>query len=183
MHYIRLHITVSMKQIVTQFKKEVKRKKRKLTTFLTKLEKYKIKELPSIRAEADAKAWSQTNCLACANCCKAMTPTFTPTDIKRIAPHFKLTVAEFKAKWLTYDSKEKDWVNVKQPCQFLNLSTNMCNIYSKRPADCAGFPHHHKKNIDDYNHVYKQNLSYCPATLRWVENMKTAVEAKYALYK
>jgi Fe-S-cluster containining protein len=100
-----------------------------------------------------------------------MSPTFTATDVKRIAAHFSITPKEFKEKWLEYDAKDKDWVNVSQPCQFLNLSTNMCAIYEVRPADCAGFPHLKKKKFVEYLHVHKQNISYCPATFKMVEKM------------
>jgi Fe-S-cluster containining protein len=76
----------------------------------------------------------------------------------------------FREKWL-YKDKTGDWMNVKQPCQFLDLKTNMCNIYAVRPRDCAGFPHHNKKMGEDYMHMYKQNIEYCPATYRLVEGI------------
>jgi uncharacterized protein len=172
-----------MKSIVPAFKKELKRKQRKLKTFLTKLEKYKIPELNTIRAKANTEAWAETDCLSCANCCRTMTPTFTEKDLKRIAPHFNLTVDAFKTKWLIYEKSDKDWVNKKQPCQFLNLKDNKCSIYEIRPDDCAKFPHHLKKDMDEYMHVYRQNITYCPATFKWVEKIKAAVEEKYELYK
>jgi Fe-S-cluster containining protein len=159
-----------MKSIVPAFKKEMLLKKRKLNTFLTKLEKHKIPDLKSIRKKADEEAWAETDCL-------------TEEDMNRIAPHFKMTVDAFKEKWLIYEKSDKDWVNKKQPCQFLNLQDNKCSIYEIRPEDCAQFPHHTKKNLDEYMHVYKQNITYCPATFKWVEKMKEAVEAKYELYK
>jgi Fe-S-cluster containining protein len=172
-----------MKSIVPAFKKELKRKQRKLTTFLTKLEKYKVTGLTKIRNEADTAAWAATDCLTCANCCRTMTPTFTEKDLLRIAPHFNLSVDAFKTKWLHYEKSDQDWVNKKQPCQFLNLNDNKCSIYAIRPEDCAKFPHHQKKNMDDYMHVFKQNIKYCPATFAWVEHMKSAVEEKFELYK
>ena len=45
-----------------------------------------------------------------------------------------------------------------------------------RPADCAGFPHHTKKKMIDYMHVYKQNVEYCPATYKMVERMMAWME-------
>jgi uncharacterized protein len=172
-----------MKSIVPAFKTDLKLKQRKFTTFLTKLEKYNIPQIEKIRIEADKKAWAETDCLQCANCCRSMTPTFTEKDLERIAPHFNTTVEKFKAKWLYFEKTDKDWVNVKQPCQFLNLKDNKCSIYEIRPDDCRKFPHHLKKNMDDYLHVYKQNIKYCPATLKWVELMKDAVEKEFALYE
>jgi Fe-S-cluster containining protein len=104
-----------------------------------------------------------------------MSPTYTPADLKRISSHFDMTVDEFKAKWL-YKDRNNDWLNKKQPCQFLNLTDNKCSIYPIRPKDCAGFPHHTKKKMIDYVHVYKQNIEYCPATYRWIEKMRERVE-------
>lgn len=100
-----------------------------------------------------------------------MSPTYTKSDLRRISSHLGMTVDEFKIKWLRKD-RNGDWINVKQPCQFLNLEDNKCSIYDVRPKDCAGFPHHTKKRMIDYMHVFKQNIEYCPATFKMVEKMK-----------
>lgn len=100
-----------------------------------------------------------------------MSPTFNNKDIKRIAAHLEMSTDEFKEKWLYFDKADGDWMNVKQPCQFLDLRTNMCSIYEVRPDDCAGFPHLKKKKMTDYIHVHKQNVAYCPATFKMVEKM------------
>ena len=94
--------------------------------------------------------------------------------MKRIAAHFGQTVAEFKKQWLYKEKSTGDWLNRKQPCQFLNLEDNKCSIYDIRPADCAGFPHLPKK-MKGYAHVHKQNIEYCPATYRLVEKMMGAI--------
>jgi Fe-S-cluster containining protein len=105
-----------------------------------------------------------------------MSPTYTTKDISRISGFLHMTPAAFKEKWLYFDKKEGDWLNVSQPCQFLDLSTNMCSVYEVRPADCAGFPHHTKRKMIDYMHVYKQNVEYCPATYKLVEKMYESVK-------
>ena len=87
-----------------------------------------------------------------------------------------MTPDAFKEKWLYKEKKGEDWMNVKQPCQFLDLKTNMCSIYEVRPADCAGFPHLTKKKMTEYIHVHKQNVEYCPATYKIVEKMQLAVK-------
>lgn len=139
--------------------------------FLKKLETNPPKKFLSTMQEVDKEVWKEIDCLSCANCCKTMTPTFTEDDITRIANHLNITKDTFKNKWLNYQKKDKDWVNKKQPCQFLNLKTNMCNIYEVRPVDCAGFPHFTKKQPQLYMHVHQQNISYCPATLKMVEKL------------
>jgi hypothetical protein len=128
-----------------------------------------------VAEEIENEVWQEVNCKTCANCCKQMTPTFKKADIDRISAHLHITPAAFKKKWL-YKDENKDWINAARPCQFLDIQTNMCNIYEVRPADCAGFPHLTRKKMVDYMHVHKQNVEYCPATYRMVEKMVEAAE-------
>ncbi len=153
------------------YKRLMKINRRRFRYFLTRLETVKPKGLDKIALEVNKEVWAETDCLACANCCKTMTPTFTPKDIKRIAAHFNQTPDEFKTKWLYKERGTGDMMNKKQPCQFLNLKDNKCSIYEIRPVDCSGFPHHTKKHFTDWVHVYKQNVEYCPATYKLVEKM------------
>jgi Fe-S-cluster containining protein len=150
------------------FRQVVRHNKRKVKGFLTKLGNNPPRGLENLKIEADKEAWKRTDCLDCANCCKTMSPTYTKKDVQRIASHLGMTEKAFREKWL-YKDRTGDWMNVKQPCQFLDLETNMCNIYAVRPRDCAGFPHHNKKKMVEYLHMYKQNIEYCPATYRLVE--------------
>ena len=158
------------------FRQKVRHNRRRLRLFLSRLERNPPKDLKALTVEADRRAWLETDCLSCANCCKTMSPTYTPQDINRIAAHLNMRPKAFKEKWLFKD-KDGDWLNVKQPCQFLNLTDNKCSIYEVRPADCSGFPHHDKKKTTDYVHVYKQNVEYCPATYKWVEKIMELVKS------
>ncbi|MFZ4059115.1 MAG: YkgJ family cysteine cluster protein [Ferruginibacter sp.] len=160
------------------FNLQVKKQKRSFKSFLTRLEKNPPKGLHKTLEHIDAEVWAETDCLTCGNCCKKMTPTFTPADIKRIAAHFEMTPLAFKEKWLVFEKKDGDWQNKKQPCQFLNLKDNKCSIYPIRPADCAGFPHLTKKKTVDYIHVHQQNIEYCPATFKMVEKLKLLMQSK-----
>ena len=150
------------------FRQIVRNNKRRIKGFLTRLRNNPPRGLDTLKTEADKHAWAHTDCLDCANCCKTMSPTYTKKDVKRISSHLGMTEKAFREKWL-YKDRTGDWMNVKQPCQFLDLETNMCNIYAVRPADCAGFPHHMKRKMVEYMHMYQQNIEYCPATYRLVE--------------
>ena len=153
------------------FRKKIRIKKNSFRRFLTKLEKSTLRGFDGYVATVEKKVWKEIDCLSCANCCKTMTPTFNPKDLKRISAHFGQTIEEFKTKWLFQErGAAKDWMNKKEPCQFLNLKNNKCSIYAIRPDDCAGFPHLSKK-FKDYAHVHKQNVEYCPATFKLVEKM------------
>ncbi len=158
------------------FKQKVRHHKKAFRRFLGKVEKNPPRGLHSTLVAIDKKVWAETDCLSCANCCKTMTPTFTETDIKRISAHLEMKPADFKNKWLHFEKKDKDWVNNKQPCQFLNLKDNKCSIYEVRPGSCAGFPHLTKKKVVDYIHVHQQNVEYCPATYKMVEQMMALIE-------
>lgn len=158
------------------FKQKVARNKKRMKSFLTKVEKNTPAGLDKLAVELNKEVWEEIDCLTCANCCKQMTPTYTKKDISRIANHLGMTPKGFKEKWLVYDKKDKDWMNVSRPCQFLDTKTNMCSIYEVRPSDCAGFPHLTRARMKNYMHVHKQNLEYCPATHKLVEKMQERIE-------
>jgi Fe-S-cluster containining protein len=158
------------------FKQKVRYHKKSMKRFLGKIEKKTPKNLDKTAEILDKEVWKEIDCLSCANCCKQMTPTFTAKDIQRIAAHLQMTEDAFKEKWLYFEKKEKDWMNRKQPCQFLDMRTNMCSIYEVRPADCAGFPHLTKKKMVEYIHVHQQNIGYCPATFLFVEKLQETLK-------
>jgi Fe-S-cluster containining protein len=153
------------------FKQKVRFNKKRLKSFLTKLEKKTPRGLDKLAASLETEVWKEVDCLSCANCCKTMSPTFSKTDIKRISKHFNQTPEAFTKQWLRKD-RIGDYLNKVEPCQFLNLEDNKCSIYEIRPADCSGFPHLSKKSMKGYMHVHKQNIEYCPATYRLVEKME-----------
>jgi len=165
-----------MKVNLRSFKQKASRNSKQFRSFLTRLGNKNPKGLDAAAQKINVEVFQEIDCLTCANCCKTMTPTFTNTDIKRISAHLNTTPAAFKKEWLVYDKKDKDWMNRLQPCQFLNLKTNMCSIYEVRPADCSGFPHLAKRKMTEYMHVHKQNVDLCPATYKMVEKMQAWAE-------
>ena len=158
------------------FRKKVSLYKKFFHKYLRRVEKLNPAGLDDLAEQLNAEVWQEVDCLTCANCCKTMTPTFTTKDIRRISKHLNMRPIDFKTRWLTYEKKDKDWVNKLQPCQFLDLSTNMCSIYEVRPDDCARFPHLTKKKMVEYMHVHQQNVGYCPATFKMVEKMMEKIK-------
>jgi Fe-S-cluster containining protein len=156
------------------FKGRMRTNRSAFRRFLSRIEKTPPRGLDTMVVQANATVWQETDCLRCANCCKTMSPTYTMVDIKRISAHLGMTPEAFRNKWL-YKDRQGDWMNKTQPCQFLNLEDNKCSIYEVRPRDCAGFPHHTKRRMVDYMHVFKQNIEYCPATYRLVEEIMKKV--------
>jgi uncharacterized protein len=147
-----------------------------LYRFLNSINRKPPRNLQRTAVKANENVWNNIDCLACANCCKAMSPTYTNADIKRIAVYLKISSDEMKSRWLKKERGTGNWMNKTTPCQFLDLKTNLCGVYEVRPADCAGFPHLNKKRFVDYSHVHKQNLDECPATFKLVERINHLIE-------
>jgi Fe-S-cluster containining protein len=147
----------------------------RLRRFLTKVENHPPKNLDALADVLDKEVWQEIDCLACSNCCRTMTPTYTFKDQQRISKHLNMSIRQFREKWL-YKNREGEWMNVNTPCQFLDRKTNMCNIYAVRPADCAEFPHLTKKKVVEYIHIHKQNVQHCPATFKMVEKLMERIK-------
>jgi uncharacterized protein len=168
-----------MSKLLKQHDIDYKSKKKSLNKFLKTFDEKTVKGITAMVDEASDEAWAKVDCLDCANCCKVMTPTFTKADLTRISKHFRMSEKDFYAKWLETDKDNGDKVNRIQPCQFLNLKDNKCSIYEIRPEDCAKFPHFKKKPFADYNHIFTQNLEYCPATMKFVSALQKKIEAEF----
>ena len=112
------------------FRQKVRSHKKGLRAFLTRLEKKPPRNLDHLTIQVDKAVWRETNCLSCANCCKTMSPTYTPADING-SPLILNDDRPF-GKWLYFDAKTATGEQAT-PCQFLDLTTNMCSIYAVRP--------------------------------------------------
>ena len=71
------------------FKQKVKLNAKQLRSFLTKIEKKTPKKLDHTVANLSTEVWAEVDCLSCANCCKSMSPTFTPKTSKELLPIWK----------------------------------------------------------------------------------------------
>ena len=158
-----MYLQAKIKDPIGYMKKSFKKNKKEYVKFLKNIDKGKlsVRGLDSLASGLNEKAFKTIDCLNCANCCKTMTPTYTKTDVKRISKHLGMSVHQYHEKYLEKD-KTGDFMNVKQPCQFLRKD-NKCSIYPVRPKDCSGFPHTQSKNFKQFipdTHI--QNIEYCP---------------------
>jgi len=160
-----------------KFQRTAARKKNILGEFLDKFDHVVPPGMTKIVAAADTEVWEEVKCMECANCCKTMTPIYTPADVKRIAGHLEMSLVEFRENYLVKEEDSGNWINKTMPCTF--LKHDKCSIYEVRPADCAGFPHHSKKPFDAYNETFKNNLVHCPATLLLVDKLKKKIGAEF----
>ncbi len=141
--------------------------------FFSKLKKKPPKRLDYLMQELHEETFQETNCLACANCCKTTGPLFTNADIERISKHLRLKPQQFITTYLRLD-EEHDYVLQQVPCSFLG-NDNYCAIYEVRPKACREFPHTNRKKFQQIGHLTLKNVAICPAAYDIVEKMKMLV--------
>lgn len=163
---------------VRYYTNRANQKRKQLGTFLKQLKRKKKLPLAEIMLEVDAAVWKETNCLDCANCCKTMTPTWSKKEATIVAKSVGMSYKAYYDAYLMIDESNGDIVNQNTPCQHLNLDTNMCSVYELRPHDCRFFPHFIREDFLDQTDVYTNNLHRCVATLRMVEKLEAAVNAR-----
>ena len=169
-------MSINTTSVIRRYRPRFRTNRSSLRRFLTRLSKNPPRGIDATIRSLEPGVWKDVACLSCANCCKTMTPTYKPADMKRISKFLGMTVKAFQEKYLKQErGGDRDWLNRSNPCPFLKLSDNKCRIYSVRPADCAGFPYLGKR-FKDYDHVHHQNVDLCPATFELVSRLKANLE-------
>lgn len=139
---------------------------RQYKQFLQKSNKNSVlKALPDLHEAA----FSQIDCLHCANCCKNYSPRFKTPDIKRISKHLKMKESDFIQTFLLLD-EEGDYVVNSKPCPFL-AADNHCKIYEQRPSDCVRFPYTDEDVLIKRPNITIKNASFCPAVYFVLEGL------------
>ena len=156
---------------IDYFRKESQNKSKENKKFLLGLKKEDSRTIDDQFHQLHEEVFQETNCIACANCCKTTSPIFYQTDIERASKALKIKPGQFAEKYLKVD-EDNDFVLKSSPCPFLDRE-NYCSIYSDRPKACREYPHtNRKKMIQILNLTYKNTL-VCPAALEIVERMKS----------
>ncbi|MCX8080882.1 MAG: YkgJ family cysteine cluster protein [Bacteroidia bacterium] len=148
---------MNSREIINRGQNDLQRNKK----LFQRLKKIHASHTDRIFREAHEDVFSNTNCLACANCCKTTSPIFREKDIERIASFLRMTPGDFSQKFLKTD-EDHDKVLKETPCPFLGPD-NVCAIYEVRPLACQNYPHTHRKNIMALAHLTLNNSLICPA--------------------
>lgn len=156
-------------ELLKNWEKKSSERQKLYKQFLARVDKNKaIRELPAIHEEA----FTQVDCLTCANCCKNYSPRFKTPDIKRISKSLSLKESVFIEKFLKIDD-EGDYVLQSKPCPFLG-SDNHCSIYEDRPSDCRRFPYTDEDVFVKRQQLTLKNTSFCPAAYFVIEKLMEA---------
>ncbi|MCF7952867.1 MAG: YkgJ family cysteine cluster protein [Spirochaetales bacterium] len=128
---------------------------------------FKDKKVQALFAEAHEEAFSQIDCLDCANCCAGTGPLLNKKDCSRLAGEMGMKATEFYTAYLRTD-EEGDWIFSSLPCPFL-LQDNRCLFYDIRPKACREFPHTDQRYIHRYLPQTLKNAEICPAVVLMFE--------------
>ncbi|WP_317899057.1 YkgJ family cysteine cluster protein [Aurantibacillus circumpalustris] len=158
------------------FNKKAEQQKKSNQTYFKKLKGKPPKNLDKIFHKAHEEVFQNTNCLACANCCKTTSPIFYQRDIERAAEALKIKPGNFIQTYLFMD-EEGDFVLQKAPCPFLDKE-NYCSIYESRPTACREYPHTNRKKMHQILDITYRNTLVCPAVLKITEVLKSVLKKR-----
>ena len=153
-----------------KFRERAANKKAEHRKFLLSLKKKDPRVVDDAFHAVHEEVFAETDCLACANCCKTTSPIFYPTDIERAAKAVRLKPGDFIEKYLRID-EDKDYVLQSSPCPFLGPD-NYCSIYEDRPKACREYPHTDRKKMVQIMELTAKNTQVCPAVFEMVERLK-----------
>jgi Fe-S-cluster containining protein len=155
---------------LNEFGNRAKRFSKENQKFLLSLKNEDARKVDRAFHRLHDEVFENTDCLACANCCKTTSPIFYQSDIERAARSLRMKPGNFITKYLRVD-EDKDFVLQSAPCPFLN-SANYCSIYTHRPRACREYPHTNRKKMVQIMELTHKNTLVCPAVLEIVERLK-----------
>jgi uncharacterized protein len=144
-------------------------RKQEFSALFKKLKAKKPKNLDDVVHELHYEAFSQFDCLTCANCCSTISPVVTEKDLERLAKRLRLKPVEVVAKYL-YVDEDNDYVFQQTPCPFL-LPDNYCMVYEDRPKACREYPHTDRKRFFQILDMTHKNCEVCPVVYRISEEL------------
>ena len=144
--------------------------------FRTFLKNYDIKHLDSIVHEIFKQVSEAIDCASCGNCCKEMHPILKKKDIYKLSKSLNITPDQFIAEYVNKD-EDGERILSQLPCPF--LKDNKCTQYDSRPADCASYPHVHKKDFVFRLIGVVNNYSICPIVFNVYEVLKSKFKAEF----
>jgi len=158
------------KYTLEQIKRNAKKDENVNRQLLTKLSKRNSRNLDRTIHTLHDEVFSETNCLACANCCKTLGPGITDTDIRRMARALRIKPSQLTADYLNID-EDGDYVFKSMPCPFLD-NDNYCIIYNDRPVACREYPHTDRPRMYQVLNITLKNITVCPAVYEIVEKLR-----------
>jgi Fe-S-cluster containining protein len=116
----------------------------------------------------------QTDCTACANCCRVATVRLSERDIERLARALRIPAARFLADYTTETEDEGRILQRDSSSGCVFLSGTACTVYESRPDTCQRFPHLVRGNGSIASRMWEfvDRATYCPIVYNSLEAFK-----------
>jgi Fe-S-cluster containining protein len=114
-----------------------------------------------------------TDCTACANCCRVATTQVSDRDAARLAKYLGLTLHQFLRDF-TIETEEEGRILKRNQDGCVLLNGNLCSVYEARPSACELFPHLAKGNGSFLSRLWHMpdRAVYCPIVFNSLEAFK-----------
>lgn len=158
-----------MKEAYKAILRQSQLKKKEIKRFFERLKKLKPNNLDRITNQLHDEAFTDIDCLQCANCCCSTGPLLKDKDIERLSHHLKLKPGVFTERHLRID-EDQDYVFKQLPCPFLG-EDHYCRVYESRPNACRNYPHTQQRDIYQKLTITYHNTFICPAVSKVVDGL------------
>ena len=116
------------------------------------------------------KYFAMYDCSKCCNCCIKLKGTIPENDLKRDAEYLKVTINEFKDKYLDDKPSNHEYDTKNCPCDFFDGKE--CILGDCKPESCKNYPHTNKDNRLASMWSIVDNVSICPVVYEIIEELK-----------
>ena len=116
------------------------------------------------------KYFAMYDCSKCRNCCIKLKGTIPENDLKRDAEYLKVTINEFKDKYLDDKPSNHEYDTKNCPCDFFNGKE--CVLGDCKPESCKNYPHTNKDNRLASMWSIVDSASICPVVYEIIEELK-----------
>lgn len=121
--------------------------------------------------ETTRRVWAGIDCMACANCCREVRPTFNEEEVSRLAARLGMAQEEFAGTYLErIEEGDNPWQTRVTPCPFLKDS--LCSVYEYRPSDCKGYPYLYEPEFSSRSIAMISRTFTCPIVFDVIEALK-----------
>lgn len=116
----------------------------------------------------------ETDCTACANCCRVATTQVNERDVERLARGLGMSSKELAANY-TEETPDEGLILKRTGNGCVFLEGNLCSVYDFRPGTCQFFPHLVKGAGSFESRMWQMpdRAEYCPIVYNSLEEFKT----------
>ena len=122
----------------------------------------------------------QIDCTVCANCCRMATVKLSERDIERLAHYFRISEAQFIARYTVEDAEEGRILRRSDETGCVFLDGTACTVYEERPDTCRRFPHLVRGTGSIASRMWQfiDRACYCPIVYNALEAFKDETKFK-----